>query len=69
MDTHQEKRVLAVGLMRKAAQLLDDGGDPHGAAAIEATLAVMLKAKPLGAPEIDPETAALVAGMPLSEMP
>jgi hypothetical protein len=67
MDGHQEKRVLAVGLVRKAARLFDAAGDTNGATALGATIDAILDTHPLTGPEIDPDLAAIVAAAPLTD--
>jgi hypothetical protein len=47
MEAMHDKRALAVGLIRKAVQLLEQAGDKAGAATTQAALAAMLLTQPL----------------------
>lgn len=68
MDGGHDRRALAIGLMRKAIQLLEQAGDDAGAAMVRATIADMLNVQPLGeSGEMDPDAATLIAAIPLSD--
>ncbi|WP_126516967.1 hypothetical protein [Sphingobium yanoikuyae] len=68
MDAIHDKRALAVGLIRKAVQLLEQAGDKAGAATTQAALAAMLLTQPLAGLEIEPDAASLIVAMPLGPL-
>lgn len=68
MDGGHDRRALAIGLMRKAAQLLEQAGDDAGVASVRAAVTEILHAQPLPDPgEMDPDAATLIAAIPLSD--
>ena len=68
MDGGHDRRALAIGLMRKAIQLLKQAGDDAGAATVQTAVSAILDAQPLRDPgEMDPDAATLIAAIPLSD--
>jgi hypothetical protein len=63
MDQMWDTRTLAIGLVRKAAALLE-ADHPEDAAAIAATLDAILAAQPLASEEVAPDIAAAVVASP-----
>lgn len=61
---------VAVGLMRKAAALLDEEGEAGTATSLRQLVDKVLRARPLtAAEELAPQQACLIAGIPLGGEP